>query len=115
MSKLFYFKQFSLAYLHILAQLPIDRTISGATNPGQSETGSDSNKVIRRIPQRSSFTDTSPSDCLVSYRGHFLVGWGGVGVIPLWRDAVCVFYSPSRLGHEEDDEIEKEDLNCRYQ
>ena len=37
---------------------------------------------------------TSPSDCLVSYLGHSLVG-----VWPLCRGAVSVFYSPSWLGN----------------
>ena len=31
--------------------------------------------------------------CLVSYPGH---SWGGV--LPLWREAVGIFYSPSWLG-----------------
>ena len=42
------------------------RTLSGATTPGQSETGSNSNEGVLRIPQNSSITGASPSDCLVS-------------------------------------------------
>ena len=38
-------------------------------------------------------TENSSSDCLVSYAGHSLRGW-----LPLCRDAVGVYYSPSRLG-----------------
>ena len=53
---------------------PIDRTLSGATTPGQSEPGSDGNEGVLCIPQSSSSTGTSPSDCLVSYAGHLLVG-----------------------------------------
>ena len=53
---------------------PIDRILSGATTPGQSGPGSDGNEGVLRIPQSSSFTGTSPSDCLVSYPGHSLVG-----------------------------------------
>ena len=63
---------------------PIDRTLSGATTPGQSGPGSDG------LPQSSSITGTSPSDCLVSYPGHSFAG-----VLPLRIDAV---YSPSCLG-----------------
>ena len=74
---------------------PIDRTLSSATTPGQNGPGSDGNERVFHIPQSSSITGTSPSDCLVSYLGHSL----GAG-LPLCRDAVCVFYSPSRLGKE---------------
>ena len=51
---------------------PIDRTLSGATMPGQSGPGSDGNKEIFGIPQGSSITEATPSDCLVSYTGHSL-------------------------------------------
>ena len=43
-------------------------TLSGAIFSGQSEPGSDGNEVVLRIPQSSSITGTSPSDCLVSYQ-----------------------------------------------
>ena len=49
---------------------PIDRTLSGATTLSQSGTGSDGNKGILLIPQSSSITDASPSDCLVLYPEH---------------------------------------------
>ena len=52
-------------------------------------------KGYSRIPQSSSTAVTSPSDCLVSYPGH----WLGGGFLPLCREAVGVFYSPSRLGN----------------
>ena len=58
MLKQFYFKQFSLA-------------------EDQNGPGSDSNEEIHCIPQSSSLTGTSPSDCLVSYPRHSL---GGVEV-----------------------------------
>ena len=45
----------------------IDRTLSGATTPGQSEPRSDSYEGVLHIPQSSSITGASPSDCLVSY------------------------------------------------
>ena len=45
---------------------PIDRSLSGATTTGQSGSGSDGNEGVLCIPQSSSITGTSPSDCLVS-------------------------------------------------
>ena len=73
---------------------PIDRTVSGATTPGQSGTGSNDNEGALPITQSSGITGTSPSDCLGSYPGHLLeVG----GVIPLCIEAVGVFYSHSLL------------------
>ena len=50
----------------------IDRTLSGATTPGQSGPRSDANEKVLRIPQSSSITGASTSDCLVSYLGHKL-------------------------------------------
>ena len=47
-------------------------TLSGAITLDQSRPGSAGNKEILHIPQSSSFTGTSPSDCLVSYPGHLL-------------------------------------------
>ena len=44
---------------------PIDRTVSGATIPGQSEPGSDGNKGLLRIPQSFSISEASLSNCLV--------------------------------------------------
>ena len=82
------FKQFSLTYKNVLFQTilfsirtqfssiwPIDRILSDATTPGQSGLGSDGNEGVLRIPQRSSITRASPSDCLVSYLGHSLGGY----------------------------------------
>ena len=89
--KHFYFKQFSLAQVSnlniktVLFQVIqfsistqftsiwlIDRALLGATTPGQSGHGSNGNKEVLHIPQSSSITGTSPSDCLVSYPGHLL-------------------------------------------
>ena len=39
---------------------------------GQSESGNDSNEEVLCIPQSSSITEASLSDCLVSYQGHSL-------------------------------------------
>ena len=46
--------------------------IDNATTLGLSEPGSNGNEWALRIPQRSSITRASPSDCLVSYPGHKL-------------------------------------------
>ena len=53
---------------------PINRTLSGVTTPSQNGPESDGNKGVLRLPQSSSITGTSPSDCLVSYPGHSLGG-----------------------------------------
>ena len=71
---------------------PINRTLSGATTLGQREPGSDGNVGVPCIPQSSSITGTSLSDCFVSCPGHLL--W--VRLLPLCKDAVCVFYNPSK-------------------
>ena len=73
---------------------PKDRTVSGATTPGVSGPGRDGNERVLRISQSSSITGASPSDFLVLYTGHSLAG----GVLPLCRDAIAVFYSPSQMG-----------------
>ena len=48
------------------------RTLSGATTLSQSGPESDDNEKVLRIPQSSCITEASPSDCLMSYLGHFL-------------------------------------------
>ena len=48
---------------------PVHRNLSGATILGQSSPGSNGSEGVLRIPQSSSITGTSPSDCLVSYPG----------------------------------------------
>ena len=73
----------------------IERTLSDATTPGYSGPGSDGNEGVLLIPQSSSISEASPSDCLVSYPGHSL----REEVLPLYREAVGAFYSPSWLGH----------------
>ena len=71
---------------------PIDKTLLGATTPGQSGPGSNGNEEVLHIPQSFSITKTSPSDCLVSYPGHLL------GKLPFCRGEDGVFCSPSWLG-----------------
>ena len=41
-----------------------------ATTPGQSGRGSDDDEGVLYIPQSSSITGASPSDCLLSYPEH---------------------------------------------
>ena len=65
--------QFSISYA-VSSIKPIDRALSGATTPGQSGPGSNGNKGVLRIPQSTSITGTSPSDCVVSYTGLSLGG-----------------------------------------
>ena len=109
MSKQFYLKQFSLAWVQffVYTQLNVKTVLfqtiqfsissqfssilSGTTTMGQSGPGRDGNKGVLHIPQSSSITEIAPSDCLE----HLL--WGGV--LPLYREAVDVFYSSSWLGH----------------
>ena len=46
----------------------IDRTLSGATTPGQNGPGCDGNEGALCILQSSSITGASPSDCFMSYK-----------------------------------------------
>ena len=75
---------------------PIDRILSCATTLGQTESGSDGNESVLCIPLSSWITRASPSDCLMSYPGHSLGGF-----LLLCKDAVGVFYSPTRLSHQQ--------------
>ena len=52
---------------HALVLFNRDRTLIRYYYSHQSGTGSDGNKEVLCIPQSSSITGTSPSDCLVSY------------------------------------------------
>ena len=53
---------------------PIDRNLSGATTSGQSGPWSNGYEGVLRISQSSRLTETSPSDCLMSYLGHLFGG-----------------------------------------
>ena len=65
----------------------MDGALSGATNPGQSEPGSDGNKEMLCIRQSSNIAGTSPSDFLVSYIQN--TRWVGV-VSSCTRVLMCV-------------------------
>ena len=91
-----YFKQYSLAYVQFFVNTPlnakavlfqaiqlristlfsstwsIDRTLSVATTPGRCEFWKDSKERVLHIPQRSSITEVSSSDCFVSCLEHSL-------------------------------------------
>ena len=51
---------------------PMDMTLLDVTTPGQSGHGNNGNEEVLCIPQSSSITGPSPSDCLVSYLGQSL-------------------------------------------
>ena len=46
----------------------MDRTLSGANNPGQSGSESDDNEGVLCIPKNSDITGASPSHCLMPYQ-----------------------------------------------
>ena len=73
---------------------PIDKTLSGATTPGQSGPGTNGNEGVP-FNHQSSKTGVTSSDYLVSYPGH-----SGGGLL-LCRDAVSVFYSPPQQGRKD--------------
>ena len=66
---LFQIIQFSIRLL-FSSNLPIDGTLSAATAQSKNGPGSDGNKGVLCIPQSSSITRNSTSECLVSYPGH---------------------------------------------
>ena len=48
---------------------PIDRTLIGATTPGQSGPGNDGNEGVLYIFESSNITEASPSHCLYDLLG----------------------------------------------
>ena len=88
----------SVICLHIVKWLnnsiwSIDGILTDTTTPDQSGAGSNDNEGILHIPQ-SSMTGAIPSSDLVSYNRTLVGG----RILPLYRDAVNVFDSPSQLG-----------------
>ena len=65
--------------------------LSGVNTPDQNETGSDGNEGIPYILQAS----LKPTVRLINVISGTIFGEGS---LPLYRDAVSVFYCPSRLG-----------------
>ena len=73
---------------------PMDRFLSDATTPGQSEPGGDGKKEELHISQSFSITEATPTDCLVSYLGHSLgesylsaapVNWASIFYNTIWQ------------------------------
>ena len=58
--------------MHFSSIQPKDRALSGATILSQSRPGNKGNEEVLCIPDSSSISRTSPSNCLVSYPGHLL-------------------------------------------
>ena len=93
MSVLFQTIQFTIS-TQLRSIWPIDRTLSSGTSPGQSGPGSYGNKGILRVTQSSSFTGTSPSDCLVWYIRTLVRGF-----LSTAEKQLGVFYSLKRLSN----------------
>ena len=72
---------------------PIESALTDATTQGLREPGSDGNEGTIFISQSCSITGTSSSRFLELYPELSL----GVGILPLSKEAVGAFYSPSRL------------------
>ena len=76
MTKQFYFKRFNFACHSIALSLDVKqfylshRTLLGTTIPDESVPGSDGKEEVLHIPQSSTITGASSSDCLMSYPGH---------------------------------------------
>ena len=71
---------------------PFDWTLSSVTTPSQSGPESNGKARVLHMPQ-SSRTGASSIDSLMPYPGDSLVG-----VVPLSKNAVGVFHSPSQQG-----------------
>ena len=69
----------------------IDRTLSVATIPGQSEPGRDGNKEVPPFSKAPAFLESHHQIVEFYYLDTLCDGGGG---LPLCRDAVGVFYSP---------------------
>ena len=92
MSKQSYFKQFTVAKVYSLLFFdPL--IITYRVLPFLARVDEGAMALKGYFSQSTSISGTSPSDCLVSYKGHSFVG-----VLPLSREAVGVFNGPSRLG-----------------
>ena len=85
---------FQAIYLSISTQFnsvgPTGWTLSGVTTPGQKGPGSNGNEGVLRIPHYWSHTIRFLSDISMTHIG---------GVLPLYRDGVGLFCSPSQLSH----------------
>ena len=73
----------------------IDRTLSGAITPGQSEPWSDGNEGVRSLHSPKLQNYQSLSIRLFCVISRTIFG----GILPFFRDTIGLFYSPSRLGN----------------
>ena len=64
--------------------------LSGATTPGQSGPGSNSNEGVLRIPQSPSISGTSPSDCLVSFAIYFVYATEELSFLGIFSSSRCL-------------------------
>ena len=100
--------QFDFKHLIRCFHHSISSTLSGASTPGHSRSGSDGNEGILRISQGSRITGASPLDCLVSYPGN---SWGRsypsakiqlvYSTAPAdWASILCILYIHHHLPKE---------------
>ena len=89
----FNISNFGTVFMSSTSICNIDRTLSGATTPGQNGPGCNDNEVLLFIPQRF-YTGTSPSGYFFFVISRKLVG----RILSLCKDAVGVFSNTSRLG-----------------
>ena len=76
----------------------MDKTLLGVTTPGQRGLGNDGNEDVIRIPESSSVTETSPSDCLMSYLVHSLAeSYPSAEMQSVYSTAPAIFSSPSLM------------------
>ena len=87
MWKQFYFKLFSLEWIHLISIWFIEWALSVTTIPRQSGIGNKRNERVLRSPQSFSITGASSSVALIEV------------VLTLCRDAIGVFSIPIRLGY----------------
>ena len=98
MSKLFYFKEISLAYVRCLVLF--DTKVLSLRIEVDLDDGIEEELCIL---QSSSTAETSPSDCLVSYLGHSLVV---VGSYPSAKKQSVISTAPANTAIKSDEEIQ---------
>ena len=80
--------------MHLNSISPIDRTLSGATTPGQKmDQGAMAMKEYSAFPKAPALME--PHHQILSFISSTVIR----GVLPLCRNAVSVSYSPNRLGN----------------
>ena len=80
----------------------------------RADLGGDCNKGVLRIPRGSSITGTSPSDCLVSYPGHFLGSYSSTEMQSVYSPAPA---DREKIGKHENDKFglhNQPNINGKY-